>query len=166
MTGNEYANLIAAYLVVNFQDRGIDVYREVNLGKTIIGKNRRVDIFALDTRSGVAFALECKYQDSAGTVDEKIPYALADLEALAMPAGLVYAGQGFSKGIQDMLSAAPKAAHCLPDSERWERTTRTRELDHMLAISFGWWDLVIGKKKPFPSPLPSPSPADIPKIPS
>lgn len=153
MTGNQYADLIAAYLVANFQVRGIDVYREVSLGKTIIGKNRRLDLFVLDRNSGSAFALECKYQDSAGTVDEKIPYALADLDALAMSAGLVYAGQGFSKGIQDMLSAAPKAAYCLPEQNSWRRTARTRELDHMLAIAFGWWDIVIGKKTPFPSPL-------------
>ena len=152
MTGNQYADLIASYLVFNFEDRGIRVYREVTLGKTIIGKNRRLDLFVVDARTNVGFALECKYQDSVGTVDEKIPYALADLDAIAMPAGLVYAGKGFSKGIQDMLSAAPKAAYCLPEYEHWRRTQRTRELDHMLAIAFGWWDVVIGTKKPFPSP--------------
>jgi len=83
MTGNEYADLIAAYLVKNFSARGISVYREVSLGKTIIGKNRHVDIFVLHTDSDKALAIECKYQDSAGTVDEKIPYAIQDMNAMA-----------------------------------------------------------------------------------
>ena len=75
MTGKEYADLIAAYLVKNFGERGIKVYREVTLGKTIIGKNRRIDVFVVHEPTQKAFAVECKYQDSQGTVDEKIPYA-------------------------------------------------------------------------------------------
>ena len=47
MTGKEYADLIAAYLDKNFGERGIKVYREVTLGKTIIGKNRRIDVFVV-----------------------------------------------------------------------------------------------------------------------
>ncbi len=152
MTGNDYAALVASYLVVNFAERGLEVYRETDLGKTVIGKNRRLDLFLLDTSNNVAMAIECKYQGSPGTVDEKIPYALSDLDAIAMPAALVYAGGGFSKGIQDMLAAAPKAAYCLPEPGSWRRTNQTRELDHFLAITFGWWDLVIGKKQPVPAP--------------
>ena len=37
MTGNEYRDLIAAYLLSNFGDDGLVVYTEVSLGKTIIG---------------------------------------------------------------------------------------------------------------------------------
>ena len=85
MNGNEYADLIAAYLVKNFSARGVAVYREVSLGKTIIGKNRHVDIFVLHAESDRALAIECKYQDSAGTVDEKIPYAIQDMQAMGMP---------------------------------------------------------------------------------
>lgn len=149
MTGNQYADLIASYLVKNFASSGIEVYRELDFGKTTIGKNRRLDMLVLNKRANTAMALECKFQDSAGTVDEKIPYALADLDAIAMPAGLVYAGTGFSKGIENMLAAAPKAAYCLPDPDALARTTKTRELDHLLAITFGWWELVIGTKQPF-----------------
>ena len=43
MTGHEYANLIASYIVRHFGPRGLKVYREVNVGKTVIGKNRRLD---------------------------------------------------------------------------------------------------------------------------
>src|SRR5689334_24334679 len=99
LTGKEFADRIARYLVRNYAGRGITVYREVNLGKTIIGKDRRVDILAIHDASTRALAIECKYQDGKGTTDEKIPYALDDLAAMRIPACLCYAGDGFSPGI-------------------------------------------------------------------
>ena len=80
MTGADYANLIAAYILENFGDRGVTVYREVNIGKSIIGKNRRIDVLVLCEQQNEAFAIECKYQETHGTVDEKIPYALEDMK--------------------------------------------------------------------------------------
>jgi hypothetical protein len=44
---HDYRDLIAAYIDVNYGPRGIVVYTEVSLGKTIIGKNRQLDVFAL-----------------------------------------------------------------------------------------------------------------------
>lgn len=148
MTGNEYADLIAAYLVKNFSARGVTVYREISLGKTIIGKNRHVDIFVLHAESDRALAIECKYQDSAGTVDEKIPYAIQDMVAMGMPVCLAYAGSGFSDGILHMLAGCPIAAACLP-SPTLEPSRETRELDVAVAMAFKWWDLAVQNKKPF-----------------
>ena len=145
MTGTDYANLIAAYLAKRFGPRGLKVYREVRVGKSIIGKNRCIDVFCL--RENDAFAIECKYQDSPGTVDEKIPYALDDLAALPMPGCIAYAGRGFSDGVLHMLNAPPRAAYCLPNGD-WASSADTRELDHLLAAHFGWWDLIVGSKKP------------------
>ena len=84
MTGTDYANLVASYVARRFAQRSLKVYREIRIGKTIIGKNRCIDIFCVAEDSSKAFAVECKFQDSQGTVDEKIPYALDDL--LALPA--------------------------------------------------------------------------------
>ena len=155
MTGFEYANLIASYLSKRFGCRGLKVYREVRVGKSIIGKNRCIDVFCV--RESDAFAVECKFQDSPGTVDEKIPYALDDLEALPMAGCIAYAGKGFSEGVLHMLQAAPRAAYCLPNGEQSDSSAETRELDHLLAAHFGWWDLVIGNKKPVNSQLPTPN---------
>jgi hypothetical protein len=149
VTGNEYANLVASYVVKNFGDRGIEVYRELFLGKTIIGKNRRIDILVLERATGLALAIECKYQDSVGTVDEKIPYTLQDMEAMKMPVCLAYAGAGFSQGILHMLSAAPTAAFCFPEPDSLAPNEATRELDVALALTFKWWDLVVRGKEPF-----------------
>lgn len=149
MTGHEYADLVARYIVRNFSARGLAVYREVYLGKTIIGKNRRVDMLLLDEAANTAMAIECKYQDSPGTVDEKIPYTLEDMQAIGMPVCVAYGGVGFSQGILRMLAASPIAAYCLPDTLTWERTQKTRELDATLAMTFRWWDVLVGGKKPF-----------------
>jgi hypothetical protein len=146
VTGTDYANLVGSYLAKRFGARGLKVYREVRVGKSIIGKNRCIDVFCI--RENDAFAVECKYQESPGTVDEKIPYALDDLAALPMPGCIVYAGRGFSDGVLHMLNAAPRAAYCLPFDGQTDSSLDTRELDHLIAAHFGWWDVIVGPKAP------------------
>ena len=146
MTGAGYANLVAAYLSQRFAERGLKVYREVKIGKTIIAKNRCIDIFCVSESTNDAFAIECKFQDSEGTVDEKIPYALDDLQALPMRACIAYGGKGFSKGVLHMLEASPHAAYCLPVVNQADTSSETWELDHLLATHFKWWDVLVGRK--------------------
>ena len=148
MTGAEYANLVASYVSRRFGSRTLKVYREIRVGKTIIGKNRCIDIFCVSDDSRKAFAIECKFQDSQGTVDEKIPSALDDLRALPMAGCIAYAGQGFSEGVLHMLAASPHAAYCLPILGQMDTSADTRELDHLLAVHFEWWDVLTEKKKP------------------
>ena len=105
-------------------------------------------MFCVREADSTAFAIECKFQDSPGTVDEKIPYALDDLEALPMAGCIAYAGKGFSEGVLHMLGAAPRAAYCLPLDGQTESSNDTRELDHLLAAHFGWWDVLVGTRKP------------------
>jgi len=147
MTGNQYRDAIAGYIHTNYAQLGIVVYREVALGKTIIGKDRKIDLFVLRTSDQKALALECKYQDSLGTVDEKIPYALQDLEALWVPGCLIYAGRGWSRGVLHSLEASRHAVYCLPERPALARTKATRELDFVLAATFGLWELVLPAAK-------------------
>jgi hypothetical protein len=149
MTGNQYRDLIASYIHHNYAAEGLVVYVEISLGKTVIGKDRCIDVFVVRPSDRKAIAIECKYQDSLGTVDEKIPYALLDLEALWVPGCLVYAGRGWSKGVMHSLEASRLAAYCVPDPETLNRSKQTRELDHMLAAIFGFWDLVLPANKRF-----------------
>jgi hypothetical protein len=155
MTGKEYADLVASYILANFGARGLVVYREVQMGKTIIGKNRHIDIFVVHAESRTALAIECKYQDTFGTVDEKIPYAIEDMQAMGVPVCLAYAGSGFSQGILHMLAACPIAAQCAPEASL-ARTRETRELDIAIAMAFRFWELVVAHKKPFElAPVPA-----------
>jgi hypothetical protein len=148
MTGAEYANLVAAYVARRFGDRQLKVYREIRVGKTIIGKNRCIDVFCICEHTNRAFAIECKFQDSQGTVDEKIPYALDDLLALPMAGCIAYAGRGFSDGVFHMLAASRHAAYCLPAAGQTDTTPETKELDDLLAAHFGWWDVLVDRKRP------------------
>ena len=152
MTGNQYRDLIASYIHHNYAPDGLVVYVEISLGKTVIGKDRCIDVFVVRPSDRKAIAIECKYQDSLGTVDEKIPYALQDLDALWVPGCLVYAGKGWSKGVLHSLEASRLAAHCIPDRGGLGRTKQTRELDHVLAAIFGFWDLVLPAAKRFRRP--------------
>ena len=148
MSGSEYANLVAIYVARRFGPRGLKVYREVRVGKSIIGKNRCIDVFCVRDSDNTAFAIECKYQESVGTVDEKIPYALDDLDALPMAGCIAYAGRGFSDGVLHMLNASPRAAYCLPFDGQTDSSLDTRELDHLLSAHFSWWDVIVGPKAP------------------
>jgi len=152
VTGHQYTLLVGQYLVHNHSDRGLKVYREVAAGKSIIGKNRRVDLLLVDEAQGRAFAVECKFQDSQGTADEKIPYALDDLRALPMGGCVAYAGVGFSAGVLHMLQSSELAAYCLPDPEDLSPRKETQELDHCLAMHFKWWDILVRGKKPLALP--------------
>ena len=147
LTGHGYRDLIAAYIHHQYSDHGLVVYREVNLGKTIIGKDRQIDVFVMRPLDQKAIAIECKYQDAVGSVDEKIPYALADLAALWVPGCLVYAGRGWSKGVVHQLEGSRLAAHCLPERPNLQRTKATRELDYLLAATFGFWEQIIPASK-------------------
>ena len=156
MTGTEYRQLVARYIVSMFWERGIQVYEEVGAGTTIIGKQRRLDLFVFEKSRNLAMAVECKYQDSLGTVDEKIPYALEDIAQLPLPGIITYAGRGFSDGVLHLLQSSSKAAYCLPDESLLSLPRRsgasmdsgTWQLDHALAMRFGWWDVLISGKTP------------------
>lgn len=155
LNGHAYKRLIARYVVAEYGPRGVEVYDEVNAGTSMIGKQRRLDLLLLHRDSGRALALECKYQDTSGTADEKIPYALQDLATLRMPAAIVYAGTGFSMGVLHLLQSSEMAAYCLP-GENMRRVARkkgeidsgTWQLDHIVAMAFGFWDILIQGRAP------------------
>jgi len=148
-SGNTYRDRVAKYIHDKFAPQGLVVYTEVPLGKTIIGKRRRLDIFLRHETSSLAMGLECKYQASSGTTDEKIPYALADLEAMWIPGCLVYAGNGWSQGVLHTLEGSRNAVYCDPKATSGKRTNSTVELDHVLASVFGLWSLVLSDKRRF-----------------
>lgn len=156
MTGHEYKRLVARYLLSVYSKRGMHLYEEVNVGTSIIGKQRRIDLFLHVPTSNLALALECKYQDSSGTTDEKIPYALEDLKALRVPAVIAYAGGGWSDGVLHLLQSSSLAAFCLPDEAMKPAPRKqgdsidsgTWQLDHVLAQTFRWWDVVLSGRTP------------------
>lgn len=155
LNGHAYKKLIARYVLTEYGPRGVEIYDEVSAGTSMIGKQRRLDLFLLHRDSGRALALECKFQDTSGTADEKIPYTLQDLATLRMPAALVYAGSGFSMGVLHLLQSSEIAAYCLP-GESFQRIARkkgeidsgTWQLDHVIAMAFHFWDILVAGRSP------------------
>jgi hypothetical protein len=155
MTGNDYRRWVGNYIVSAYGARGLEVYEEVQLGTSIIGKQRRIDLLVIGPERQ-ALVVECKYQDSAGTADEKIPYALDDMATLRLPAVLVYAGSGFSPGVLHLLQGSAFGAYCLPEPAQKAPSPRrsgnldsgTWQFDHVVAQTFRFWDIVLAEKKP------------------
>ena len=146
--GSTYRDLVATYVDAVFGPRGVTVYTEVPVGKTIIGKDRHVDVLLVREADQRALAIECKWQSGSGTADEKIPYALQDIEAMWIPGCLAYGGAGWSKGVLHTLEGSRFAVLCEPERTSM-RTKRTLELDHIVSAVFGFWDLVLPAKRLF-----------------
>lgn len=152
-SGENYKQEIMEYLFKAYGRRGLEIYSEVKIGTSIIGKNRSIDIVCYERLTGKALGIECKFQGSQGTADEKIPYALRDIELMPMTACIAYAGEGWSPGVLHMLQASQFATCCEPNIDEHGMSTNasnTTELDHFLAMYFGWWDIVLGSKNPYP----------------
>ncbi|HEX2733513.1 MAG TPA: PD-(D/E)XK nuclease superfamily protein [Polyangiaceae bacterium] len=155
MTGNDYRKWVGNYIASAYGSRGLVVYEEVQLGTSIIGKQRRIDLLII-APDQTALVVECKYQDSAGTADEKIPYALNDMAALRVPGVLVYAGSGFSPGVLHLLQGSEFGAYCMPEPGQSAPQSRragamdsgTWQFDHVVAQTFRFWDIVLGNRRP------------------
>ena len=150
MTGAEYANLVASYISRRFASRALKVYREIKvqddhrkrpLRRHLLRERRRTE--------GIRDRVQVSGQSGHG--GRTIPYALEDVRALPMAGCIAYAGSGFSSGVLHMLAASPHAAYCLPLNDQSAMTSDTKELDHVLAVHFGWWDVLVGQRRPIAS---------------
>jgi hypothetical protein len=88
---------------------GLDYKRKVIVGKTVYGRDREVDLLFRHAPSGNRLAVEAKYQRVAGTADEKLPYAVLNLQTLPLPGVIVYGGGGFHQGALQWLCANTRA---------------------------------------------------------
>lgn len=149
--GHSYRDVVAAYVQKNFGPRNLSVYTEVDVGKTIIGKNRRIDVLLVHEPDQKALAIECKWQVVSGSADEKVPYALQDIAAMWIPGCLAYGGNGWSEGILHTLESSRFAVACEPGVDLI-RTKKTLELDHVIGAVFGFWDIVLPETKLFRKP--------------
>ncbi len=144
--GKPYRQIVATHVAKTFGEYGIEVYEEVRWGSSIIGKNRKVDILVVSKKDRAAVALQAKYQTMAGTADEKIPYALADCEAMWIPATVVFGGDGWSPGVRHLLQGSRHAVALEVDGRG--RVKNSRELDAFLAQHFKVWEVALQGKRP------------------
>jgi hypothetical protein len=99
---------------------GLEAREQFKLGRRIWGAERRIDVVltgALDRRR---LGVECKYQGSQGSAEEKIPATIQDLAAWPIPGLVVFSGDGFTTHMRSFLIASGKAI-ALEDLEPWLR---------------------------------------------
>jgi hypothetical protein len=98
----------------------LEVRRQVRVGRRVWGAERRIDLVLRHLPSGRRLGLECKFQATSGTAEEKIPATIRDLEAWPIAGLVVISGQGFSDHMKAYLLSTGKAIY-LEDLETWLR---------------------------------------------
>ena len=93
---------------------------EVKVGRRLWGAVRRIDIVLTDPTTRRTLGVECKYQASTGTAEEKIPSTIQDIGAWPIPGIVVFDGVGFSPNMRAFLFSTGKAVEFC-DLEDWLR---------------------------------------------
>ena len=101
-------------------DLGLDVRDEVLVGRRLWGAARRIDVVCRHPETRQTIGLECKFQGTTGTAQEKIPATVQDIGAWPIPGLVVFAGDGFSSDMRSYLYSTGKAVE-LEDLEMWLR---------------------------------------------
>ena len=116
MTGTQFRDIVAELA------EGLDltVVKEVEVGRRLWGSKRRIDLILTDEESGQRLGIECKYQRTAGSAQEKIPAAIADIDSWPIDGIVAYDGPGFSANMRAYLDSTGKAI-AFPDLEVWLR---------------------------------------------
>jgi hypothetical protein len=119
ITGNEHGNVleaqIASLLVSKRYAQVVSKHIDTSPGialfvrqhrqfATLYGARMRLDFFLRHPqRWPDGLAIECKWQQAAGSVDEKFPYVVASLLGLPCPSAIFLAGGGYTNRARDWL---------------------------------------------------------------
>jgi hypothetical protein len=99
---------------------GLVGHEQFKCGRRIWGAERRIDVVLTHEPTRKRLGVECKYQGSSGSAEEKIPATIQDIAAWPIPGIVVFSGAGFSANITSFLIASGKAVE-LEDLEGWLR---------------------------------------------
>lgn len=115
-SGNELRDRVA----ILAHDLGLDVRREVRVGRRLWGAERKIDLVLTHRESRRSIGVECKWQGTAGSAEEKIPSTISDIAAWPIPGLVVFAGEGFSPNMRSFLFSTGKAVE-IEDLDAWLR---------------------------------------------
>ena len=82
---------------------GLEVETQVVMGDRIWGPRRHVDVVLSKQDSERIIGIECKYQRVSGSVEEKIPLTVEDIEDWPIRGIVVLHGEGFSRDFKPFL---------------------------------------------------------------
>ncbi|HMJ11908.1 MAG TPA: PD-(D/E)XK nuclease superfamily protein [Polyangiaceae bacterium] len=106
---------------------GLVATEQFRCGRRIWGAERYIDIVLTHVESRQRLGLECKFQGTSGSAEEKIPAIIQDIAAWPIPGLVVFSGAGFSSNIKSFLIASGRAVE-LEDLEAWMRLFFSLEL--------------------------------------
>jgi hypothetical protein len=114
--GNELKRLV----VEIGESLKLDAKTEVKVGRRVWGAVRNIDVVLTDPMTRVRIGIECKYQGSSGTAEEKIQATLEDIRAWPIRGLVVIAGPGFSQNMRGYLISTGNVVD-LEDLSDWLR---------------------------------------------
>ena len=97
---------------------GLAVETQVAVGRRIWGARRQIDVVLKHPETRASLGIECKYQGSSGSAEEKIPATIEDIRAWPIRGIVVFEGEGFSDNIKAYLLSTGKAVE-LCDLKKW-----------------------------------------------
>jgi hypothetical protein len=99
---------------------GLTAREQYRCGRRIWGAERRIDVVLTHAESRRRLGIECKYQGTTGSAEEKIPTIIQDIAVWPIPGLVVFAGAGFSANMRSFLIASGRAVE-LGELEAWLR---------------------------------------------
>jgi hypothetical protein len=99
---------------------GLEVSREVRVGRRLWGAVRRIDLVLTHPDARTRLGIECKFQGSQGSAEEKIPTTIKDIAAWPIRGIVVFAGEGLSANMRGFLLSSGLAVEYV-DLEDWLR---------------------------------------------
>jgi hypothetical protein len=99
---------------------GLDVEVEVAVGRRLWGAQRRIDVVLRHPATRLTLGVECKWQGTPGTAEEKIPATIDDIRPWPIRGIVVFSGPGFSSNMAAYLQSTGMAVQ-LEDLQSWLR---------------------------------------------
>ena len=97
---------------------GLEVQLEVVVGRRLWGAKRRIDVVLRHKQTRKSLGIECKYQRTPGTAEQKISATIEDIRAWPIRGIVVFSGAGFSNHMTAYLLSTGVAVH-FDDVETW-----------------------------------------------
>ena len=99
---------------------GLQVRTQVRVARRLWGAERRIDLVLNHDASGRSLGIECKFQGTGGSAEEKIPATIQDIAAWPIEGLICFAGPGFTEHIRYYMLSTGKGID-YADLEAWLR---------------------------------------------
>lgn len=124
MAGRQKVSKVGKKLERQVADIGdlleLEVREQYQVGRRLWGAKRHIDIVLTQKQTRKSIGLECKAQQSRGSLEEKIASTIKDIEAWPIDGLVVISGEGFSDNIRSYLYSTGKVVDA-EDLEEWLR---------------------------------------------